>query len=202
MNLTAKTSPHRTGKIKYWIGYSVLRLFGWQALGQAPSAAKCILIGAPHTSNWDFPLAIAASYVYRIEIHWLGKSSLFRFPCGWLMRRLGGIPVDRSHSQGMVEQLKNTFDVSEHLILAIAAKGTRKKTQYWKSGFYWLAYTAKVPVQCCYLNYRNRQLYMGLSILPCGDVKKDMDVIREFFRGMHGKNPQLEDTIRLKEEDL
>jgi 1-acyl-sn-glycerol-3-phosphate acyltransferase len=192
---------YRTGPVKYWAGRALLGLFGWRALGEVPPSGKFVLVGAPHTSNWDFPIAIAASFVYRIKIRWLGKDALFRWPYGWLMRLLGGIPVDRSHPNGMVGQLKHQFEITDNLIIVIAAKGTRKKTQYWKSGFYWLAYSAQVPVLCSYYNYEKKQVHIGNCIMPSGDVKKDMDILRGFFSDMRGKYPELEDNIKLKEED-
>jgi 1-acyl-sn-glycerol-3-phosphate acyltransferase len=192
----------RTGPVKYWVGRILLGLFGWKAMGEVPPSGKFVLVGAPHTSNWDFPIAIAASFVYRIQIHWLGKDSLFRWPFGWFMRKLGGIPVDRKHTHGVVRQLKRQFDESDNLIIVIAAKGTRKKTQYWKSGFYWLAHSAQVPILCSYYNYEKKQVHIGLTILPGDDIKKDMDTLREYFSDMRGKYPEFEDTIRLKEEDV
>jgi 1-acyl-sn-glycerol-3-phosphate acyltransferase len=201
MNQTKKDNYiFRTGRIKYWTGRILLGLFGWKAMGEVPPSGKFVLVGAPHTSNWDFPIAIAASFVYRIKIHWLGKDTLFRWPFGWLMRKLGGIPVDRSHPHGVVRQLKHKYDETDNLIIVIAAKGTRKKTQYWKSGFYWLAQSAQVPILCSYYNYEKKQVHIGLTILPSDDIKKDMDILREYFRDMRGKHPELEDNIRLKEE--
>jgi 1-acyl-sn-glycerol-3-phosphate acyltransferase len=191
----------RTGSIKYWIGRIALGLFGWKAMGEVPASGKFVLVGAPHTSNWDFPIAIAASFVYRIKIHWLGKDSLFHWPFGWLMRKLGGIPIDRSHPHGVVRQLKRKYDESDNLIIVIAAKGTRKKTQYWKSGFYWLAHSAQVPILCSFYNYEKKEVHIGLMVLPSNDIKKDMDILREYFSDMRGKYPELEDNIRLKEED-
>lgn len=191
----------RTGSIKYWIGRVLLGLFGWKAIGEVPPSGKFVLVGAPHTSNWDFPLAIAASFVYRTKIHWLGKDTLFRWPFGWVMRKLGGIPVDRSHPHGLVRELKRRYDEADNLIIVITAKGTRKKMPYWKSGFYWLAHSANVPILCSYHNYEKKEVHVGLTIRPSGDVKKDMDILRRYFSDMRGKHPELEDTIRLKEED-
>lgn len=178
----------------------LLGVCGWKLQGEIPNRGKYVLVGAPHTSNWDFPLAIAASYVYRFEIRWLGKDTLFPWPFGWLIRWFGGIPVDRSHPHGMVGQLKTRFDTADNLIFAIAAKGTRKKTQYWKSGFYWLAYSARVPVIFCYLNYNERTICLGTPISLSGDVRKDMKIVRSFYTNMCGRHPELEDTIQLKEE--
>ena len=200
MNNPLPDSRYRGGIIKYWIGRAWLGLFGWKTEGEVPAGAKFVLVGGPHTSNWDFPFGLAACYVYRIRVHWMGKASLFRWPWGWFMRRLGGIPVDRSHAHGAVRQIANEFNKHDSLIIIIAAKGTRKKTEYWKSGFYWIAHTAKVPVLCGYLDYKNRRTRIGLSFVPTGNVKQDMDKIRGFLGELHGKRPELADNVRLKEE--
>ncbi len=191
----------RTGIIKYWFGRSLLTLFGWHVEGEIPHTGKYILIGAPHTSNWDLPLAIAASFVCRTKIHWLGKAALFHWPYGWFMRMLGGIAIDRSRPHGMVEQLKSLLDECDNLVVVVAAKGTRKKTQYWKSGFYWIAYTAQIPVLCSFFDYRNKRVNIGLALMLSGNVKADMDIIRDYFKEMSGLRPECEDIIRLKEED-
>ncbi len=190
----------KIGVIRYSIGRMWMALTGWKVIGEVPSGSKFVLVGAPHTSNWDFPFAIAAFFVYRIKIHWMGKDSLFRWPYGWLFRLLGGIPIDRSHHQGVVNQVADTFKHRDELIIVIAAKGTRKKTEYWKSGFYWIAHSAQVPILCGYLDYKNKKTCIGLSFMPSGDVKQDMEKIRAFFGELHGKRPGLEDNIRLSEE--
>lgn len=200
-NQRADGTRHSVGLIKYWLGRAWLGLFGWTVCGEVPSGSKYVLVGAPHTSNWDFPFAIAACYVFRIRIHWMGKDALFRWPYGWFMRMLGGIAIDRSNPHGVVREIAGQYKKHDNLIIVIAAKGTRKKTEYWKSGFYWIAHTAEVPVLCGYLDYRNRRACLGPTLLPSGDVKKDMEQIRVFFKDMHGKHPQQEDVIRLREED-
>lgn len=200
-NACDDSRTNRTGIIKYWLARGLLGIFGWRIEGEIPHTGKYILIGAPHTSNWDFPLAIAASYVYRAKIHWLGKDSLFRQPCGWFMCRLGGIAIDRSQSHGMVEQLKALFETRDSLVVVIAAKGTRKPTEYWRSGFYWIAHGAQIPILCSFYDYRNKRINTRLTLIPTGNVKQDMDVIREYFKDMSGLRPENEDNIRLREED-
>jgi len=196
-----ESARSKIGIIRYNLGRAWLALFGWKVTGEVPPGSKFVLVGAPHTSNWDFPFAIAACFVYRIKIHWMGKDSLFRWPYGWLMRLLGGIPIDRSHHRGVVNQIADAFKHRDELIIVIAAKGTRKKTEYWKSGFYWIAHSAQVPILCGYLDYKNKKTCIGLSFMPSGDVKQDMEKIRAFFGELHGKQAGLEDNIRLREED-
>lgn len=130
----------------------------------------------------------------------MGKDTLFKKPFGKIMRWLGGIPIDRSSEHGMVDQIVDQFNESRKLVVTIAPSGTRKKRDQWKSGFYWIAYNAKVPILCGYLDYSRKKACLGLSFVPTGDIKKDMDRIRDFFKGIRGKNPELKTIIRLKDE--
>jgi 1-acyl-sn-glycerol-3-phosphate acyltransferase len=173
---------------------------GWDVVGQVPVGDRFVLVGAPHTSNWDFPFTLAAVYIFRLKISWLGKDTLFKKPFGGVMRWLGGIPVDRTSEQGVVDKIAGQFSESDRLVLAIGPEGTRKKRDYWKSGFYWIAYTAQVPLLCGYLDYAQKKACLGLSFVPTGDIKKDMDRIREFYEGIQGKHPELTTRIRLVDE--
>jgi 1-acyl-sn-glycerol-3-phosphate acyltransferase len=189
-----------SGFIPYCIGRIWMWIFGWNVIGQVPHGGKFVLIGAPHTSNWDFPFTLATLYIFRLKISWMGKDTLFKKPFGKIMRWLGGIPIDRSSEHGVVDQIVKQFNESRKLVVTIAPSGTRKKRDYWKSGFYWIAYTAQVPILCGYLDYSRKTACLGISFVPTGDIKKDMDRIREFFVGIRGKNPELTTRIRLLDE--
>lgn len=191
-----------SGLIPYYIGRLWMWLFGWDVVGRIPQGEKFVLVGAPHTSNWDFPFTLAALYIFRLKISWMGKDTLFKKPFGCVMRWLGGIAIDRSSEHGVVDQIANQFKVSQKLVVTIAPSGTRKKREYWKSGFYWIAYSAQVPILCGYLDYVRKVACLGLSFIPTGDIKKDMDRIREFFKGVQGKNPALTTRIRLMDENI
>ncbi len=190
-----------SGLFKYWIGRFCFWLFGWDVEGQVPKGEKFILIGAPHTSNWDFIFGLAALFIFRLKFSWLGKDTLFKHPLKWIMKSLGGIPVDRNNKHGVVKEIINQFKNSQKLVITIAPSGTRKKRDYWRSGFYWIANTAQVPIFCGYLDYRRKKACLGLSFMPTGDAKKDMDRIREFYKGVQGKSPELTTDIRLTHED-
>ena len=189
-----------SGFIPYCIGRLWMGIFGWDVIGQVPHGEQFVLVGAPHTSNWDFPFALATFYIFRLKISWMGKDTLFKKPFGKIMRWLGGMPIDRSGEHGVVDHIVKQFNESRKLVVAIAPSGTRKKREYWKSGFYWIAYTAKVPILCGYLDYSRKTACFGLSFLPTGDIRKDMDRIREFFKGIRGKKPELATQIRLLDE--
>ena len=188
------------GFIPYCIGRVWMRIFGWDVTGQVPPGGKFVLVGAPHTSNWDFPFTLATLYTFRLKISWLGKHTLFKKPFGKIMRWLGGIPIDRSSEHGVVDQIVKQFNESQKFAVTIAPSGTRKKRDYWKSGFYWIAHTAQVPILCGYLDYSRKTACLGLSFVPTGDIKKDMDRIRGFFVDIRGKNPELATPIRLFDE--
>jgi 1-acyl-sn-glycerol-3-phosphate acyltransferase len=187
-----------TGPFKHWIGRAWMALLGWRVEGEIPPGGRFILIGAPHTSNWDLPFGLAASYIYRVKIHWLGKESLFRPPFGGLMRWLGGIPVDRSKSNHAVRQIASLFDDRARLVIAIAPCGTRKRMPHWKSGFYWIAYTAQVPVICGALDYKTRTVRIGSAFIPGGDAEADMERVRAFYEGVQGKRHSMTTPVRLK----
>lgn len=174
--------------------------FGWRFEGEIPQVERAVLIAAPHTSNWDLPHMLATAWVLRLRVSWLGKHTLFRGPFGWLFRKLGGIPVDRRAPQGLVQQVADALRTSDKLIVAVPPSGTRSRAALWKSGFYWIAHTAGVPVVCGYLDFATRRASLGYTFEPTGDVKADMDRVRAFYDGVRGKHPDFETPILLKEE--
>ena len=179
----------------------VLRLCGWRLEGQAPSTRQCVMIAAPHTSNWDFIWMKLMAWALDMPVNWLGKHTLFKPPFGPIMRSLGGVPVDRRGSQNLVEQIADRFAEGEAMTLGIPAEGTRSATPYWRSGFYHIAASAKVPIVLSYLDYGNRRGGIGISLTPSGDLVADMNKIRAAYEGMQGKFPELSGPIRLREED-
>jgi 1-acyl-sn-glycerol-3-phosphate acyltransferase len=158
------------------------------------------LIAAPHTTNWDLPYLMAFAWLYGVSVSWMGKQQLFSPPIGWLMRALGGIPVQRHKSTDMVSQMAQVIGEVKSICLVVPAEGTRGYVPYWKSGFYHIARTAEVPIVLSYLDYTRRVGGFGPEFVPTGDVRSDMDEIRGFYTGMQGKYPELFGDIRLKEE--
>jgi 1-acyl-sn-glycerol-3-phosphate acyltransferase len=185
----------------YWVGRGWMKFFGWSVEGSPPNVTKVILIAHPHTSNWDLAHMLAAAFVYRLRISWLGKNSIFKPPFGTVMKWLGGVPVDRSAPHGMVKQVVEAFERKEKLVLAVPPSGTRSKRDHWKSGFYWMACNAQVPIACGYLDYDRKVAGIGMVFQPSGDVHADMDKLRSYYEGIRGRFPERETTIRLKEED-
>jgi len=173
---------------------------GWEITGAIPDYSKFVLVGAHHTSNWDFIYGLSAAFIFRLKISWMGKDSLFRPPLGFIMRALDGIAVDRSSHHDVVTQIAQQLKHADKLVVAIAPEGTRKKMNHWRSGFYWIAKQAQVPIVCAYLDYEKKQVCVGLSIVPGDDVKQDMDRIREFYKDVAAEIPGKVTPVRLRDE--
>jgi len=189
-----------SGLIKYWLGRFWFAITGWKAVGEFPPDKKFVLVGAHHTSNWDFPFGMSAIFIYRVKASWMGKDALFKWPLGFFMRSLGGMAINRSSQHGVVEQMAQQLKNADQLVIMLAADGTRKKMECWKSGFYWIAHKAQVPIVCGYLDYANKRACIGLSFVPTGNVKQDMDRIRGFFQNIEGRKPENQTPVRLSDE--
>jgi 1-acyl-sn-glycerol-3-phosphate acyltransferase len=178
-----------------------LRLAGWQTEGMKPTAKRCVLIAAPHTSNWDLAFLLAFAAIFEVRISWMGKHALFRPPFGWLMRRTGGIPIVRHERGGMVAQAARMLTSADELMLVVPAEGTRARASHWKSGFYHIARAANVPIVLGYLDYARRRGGFGAAIDATGDVRADMDKIRHFYSDKVARYPECFGDVRLKEEE-
>jgi 1-acyl-sn-glycerol-3-phosphate acyltransferase len=168
----------------------VLRVQGWRVEGALPPEAhKCVLIAAPHTSIWDLPYTLMVAFCLDLRIFWLGKASLFRWPFGSVMRWLGGVPVERSKSNNLVATAAATVAAARGpLQLVVPPEGTRGKTRHWKTGFYFIALQAKVPIVLAYMDYARKVSGLGPAFVPTGDVEKDMLEIKQFYAGFKGRN--------------
>ncbi len=175
--------------IFYAIAWLGLRLAGWKVKGRPPTTQKYVVIAYPHTSNWDFPLGVAVSIIYRIKVYWLGKDSLFKGLAGPLMKWLGGIPINRSVAHDVVQQTIDRFNQSEQMVIALAPEGTRAQVQKWKTGFYHIAVGAKVPIVLGYFDYAKKEAGCLESYFPSGDLDKDMVAIKAAYQGIQGRYP-------------
>ena len=167
-----------------------LRATGWTIEGALPAgAAKCVLIAAPHTSNWDLPYTLMVAFVLRLNIRWMGKRSIFRPPFGTLMRWLGGIAVDRERSTNQVAASAQAIQAAAGpLQLVVPPEGTRGKTRHWKTGFYFIALQARVPIVMAYMDYEHKRSGLGPVFTPTGDVDRDMAEIKRFYAPFQGRN--------------
>ncbi len=164
---------------------------GWKTAGEIPSLKKFVAIAAPHTSNMDFIYGMCAKFIFDIKLQYLGKSQLFRFPFGFIFRALGGIPVDRSSSHNVVAQAVDAFNRHNRFILAMAPEGTRSYAPEWKKGFYYIAKGAGVPIVLCYLDFKNKIAGIGPTFYPTGNIEMDMEEIKNFYRKIKGKYPEM-----------
>lgn len=190
----------RSGLFKLMLGKIWFWFTGWKFEGDLSPTGKYILICEPHTSNWDFIHLLAVMFINRIKISWLGKHTIFKKPFGGFMKWLGGIPIDRRSTHGVVDQIADYFAAYENLVIAVSPSGTRHKTDHWKSGFYHIAFKAQVPLLLGYVDFPNKIVGTGPSITPSGNIKQDMDRIREFYADIRGDHPELESDIILREE--
>ena len=175
----------------------ILRLTGWRTAVISPYPSRCVLIGAPHTSNWDFIVVLLLMAVETLPIRMLGKDSLFWWPMGVFMRSFGVIPVNRRGNNNLVDQIAARFAEHDELIIGISPEGTRSKTSRWRTGFYYIALKADVPIVMAYLDYKNKVCGLGPSIKPTGDIQADFEIIREFYSGIDGKFPHKQSVIKL-----
>lgn len=181
--------PQFGNRFTRWLGCVWLRIFGWRFKGTFPDYRKMVVAVAPHTSNWDFPLGLAVAFGMRIRFHWLGKHTLFRRPFAGLMKRLGGIPVNRKAPVGVVEQVLRRFEESEWLYLAISPEGTRSRVDRWKTGFIRIAHAAKVPIQLICFDYARRLIEAGPVVETTHDLEADLTRIRDWFSAVTPRNP-------------
>lgn len=186
----ARAIPLRSNKILNLLSKFYLKVMGWKAEGGVPDIPKFVGILAPHTSNWDMPLILAVMYALGIKINWFGKKEIFRWPVGCFFKWLGGIPIDRSSRQNIVAQTARLILAHEQIIVGITPEGTRSKTGYWKTGFYYIAHEAKVPIVLAYLDYVRKVGGFGPAMETTGDIEADMKVISEFYSGIPAKYPR------------
>jgi 1-acyl-sn-glycerol-3-phosphate acyltransferase len=175
----------------------IYRVFGWRAEGGPPNVPKFVLIGAPHTSNWDGVHMFLTSTSLGVRMYWLGKHTLFKPPLGWLMSWVSGIPVNRQATKNAVEQVVDIFEERDHFALIIAPEGTRKKVDYWKTGFYYIALGAGVPIVMAYIDYPRKRAGLGPAIMPSGDIEADFEIFRAFYADKVGLYPDHRGAVAL-----
>lgn len=179
---------------------AVLRLTGWRIVGRVPSSG--ILVGAPHTSNWDWVAMLLLMWGDGIQPRVLVKREAFRGPLAPLLRATGGIPLDRKHPGDTVRTLLSQAHGDEPFLLVLAAEGTRTKGTYWKSGFYRIAQQTGLPISLGFIDGPSRTLGFGPTFRPSDDVVADMDRVRAFYADKRGVHPERRTEPRLREEDL
>ena len=182
--------PKRGNAVSRILGRTAMSWSGWKFEGALPNEPKFVIIVAPHTSNWDFPLGVAALFSLGFRISFLAKHTIFKWPLGPFMRWLGGIPVERSVSRDRVTETIAAFNGAEKMVLAIAPEGTRKRVEKWKTGFYHVARGANVPIVPVVFDFGTKTIRLEPPFLTTGDASLDIPRIKEVFRGAIGKNPE------------
>src|SRR3954471_19012532 len=173
--------PRRGGVMTRLIGTFALRLLRWRVEGGIADYPRYVAIVAPHTSNWDFVVGLAARYALRLDASWLGKHTLFRSPFGWIMRRWGGIPVDRTASHDVVSQTVAAFSARPRVFLVITPEGTRKQVSRWRTGFWHIAKGAGVPILPIVFDWGERVIRIAPPFFPGDDVDGDVVKLQAVF---------------------
>ncbi len=170
----------------------VFWLAGWKIRGSIdPALKKYVMIVAPHTSNWDFFVGLAARSILRIDTRYVAKKELFRFPFGWLFKRLGGYPVDRSKNTQFVDAVVDIFNQQERFSICLTPEGTRSYAPKWKTGFYFIALKTGVPIVMVSFDYPSREVRVEPPFVPSGNLETDLEKMRQHFRKTTGKNPEM-----------
>jgi len=164
----------------------ILRLVGWTSIGSKVSVPKYVLIAAPHTSNWDFPLMLLVVLELRLQLFWMGKHTLFPFPFSGLMKWLGGIPINRAKSHNVVFDIVAQFKSNESFVVLVPPEGTRRRVSEWKTGFYHIANNAEVPILMGYVDAGKKEAGFADFFQPTGDLESDMKEIRSFYAQKKG----------------
>lgn len=177
--------------MKYFARLILFKLMGWKVVNNFPKLKKYLIIAAPHTSWQDFPIAILAKFATSLKANYIGKASLFKWPYGFLFRWLGGAPIDRNKSTNKVQAIVDVFNARDEFILGMSPEGTRQKVNQWKTGFYYIAKGAHVPIVMVTLDFKNKQLKISEPYSLTDDMGADIKYLRSFFDKVQGKHPEL-----------
>ncbi len=182
-------APKRGNKVTRWLGRITLALFGWQIVGQAPNLPKYVAIGAPHSSNWDFPIGMLLFIALGLRVSWMGKDSFVNGPLKRVWHWMGGVPINRRSAHGVVDQMIDAFNNRDKFVLGITPEGTRSKVAKWKSGFYHIAQGAGVPIFPIELDYKVKQIRLHPIVIPNGELAVDLPNIQAIYANANPKRP-------------
>ncbi len=184
-----------------WLSRKILKLTGWNLEGEPPNIDKYVVIIAPHTSNWDFFIFLLVKFSYSLKVSFIGKHTIFIGPIGWLLRKIGGIPVNRTKNKNVVGTIVEAFDKSEKMVFALSPEGTRSYKDHWKTGFYHIALNANVPIQTCFLDAETRTLGFGPLVNLSGDIEKDFELFKQVYAGKKGIKQELFSKITFNKKN-
>lgn len=182
------------------LGWTILKSSGWRVENRIGDVKKCVIIAAPHTSNWDMPYTLSVASALDLDFYWLGKHTLWEGKWGWFFDGMGGIPVDRRKRGNYVETIADFIESHDNIALAVAPEGTRSKVDFWKSGFYHIAKMANVPIVLGFLDFNNKVGGLGHKIWPIGTQQEVADELRAFYTEEMALRPELFTMPRLRGE--
>ncbi|PJF22312.1 MAG: acyltransferase [Phototrophicales bacterium] len=196
--------PVKSSRLLSWIGRLYFRLAGWRLEGEIPNEPKLVIIAAPHTSNWDGWHLVMASWAIRLRCRWMVKKEFMRVPLvGLFIRLTGGLPINRQASHNAVKAAVDAFKTNEHLILVIAPEGTRSKLDHWKTGFYFIAKEANVPLLAARMDYGRKVIDFITPEPLTGDLEHDIEVIWNLYRPpIRGLYPENQNDFKLRPRDI
>ncbi|MCP4168911.1 MAG: glycerol acyltransferase [Chloroflexi bacterium] len=196
----ADTEPHQHVPLPLrWISSLLLKVLGWELIGSSRGAPKFV-VATRHTSAWDVILGLAGGYASGVRPRWLVKKEAITGIVGRMILLAGGIPVDRSQQSNVVDQMADLFAEQDHCVLYVAPEGTRGKAGYWRTGFYYIALAANVPIVCAYLDYKEKKVGFTEQLYVSGDLEADMEIIHTWFANMTPKYPDQVGKIHLESE--
>lgn len=170
------------------------KLLGWKITGNTNFSSdeikKAVIIAAPHTSWHDFYIGVLIRSITKVKTHFVAKKELFKWPFGWYFRAVGGSPLDRTPGQNKVQAIAKLFENKDEFRLALAPEGTRKKVEQWKTGFYYIAKEAQVPIIMFTLDFENKKNHVSDPFYPTDDIEADFKFMRGFYKGVTGKKPE------------
>lgn len=175
--------------MKHNLAYKILQWRGWHIVKEVQLPERCVVCIAPHTSNWDFIVGILFKSAMHIKASFFMKKEWFRFPLGGMMRKLGGIPVERSKKTSMTDRIAQEFSLRDHLIVALTPEGTRSLNANWKMGFYYIAQKADVPIVLAFIDYGKKCVGYDTILHPSGNIDADMARISDYYRHVNAKYP-------------
>jgi 1-acyl-sn-glycerol-3-phosphate acyltransferase len=177
--------------IAKFLSHVIFKISGWHVKGHVPQEVKkCIMIAAPHTSNWDLLYARCAFYIMGVEVRYTIKKEAMVGPLGWLLKKMGALPVDRSRNNSLVQGMIDILEEADKMVIMVTSEGTRKYQPRWRKGFYYAAVGANVPIVLGFLDYAKKEAGVGPTFYPTGNVEADIEEIKNFYRTKTAKYPK------------
>lgn len=183
--------PRRQGPFSRRFIQSVMKLLGWKITGSLPNLSKFVLIGGPHTSNWDFVYGVLSMFSLGLDVHWIGKHTIFIPPFDWILRKFGGVPVNRQNPGTLFRDVLNGFENNHAFVLGLSPEGTRSKVSQWKPGFHRIAKSAGVPIVPAAIDFHLKVVHFGPPFIPTDNFNRDVEQFKAHFSSFTPKHPEL-----------